>query len=52
MAAEKPRPNPIVDAPATPAACQQDRDRAQGQGPANTQLAEARQHAAEQAATR
>ncbi|MFB7704343.1 hypothetical protein [Streptomyces niveus] len=52
MAAEKPRPNPIVDAPATVEACAADRDAAQGHGPANTQLAEAKQHAAEQAQTR
>ncbi|WP_405676883.1 hypothetical protein OG292_19765 [Streptomyces sp. NBC_01511] len=45
-------PHPIVDAPATVAACQADRDAAQGQGAANNQLAEARQAAAEQAATR
>ncbi|WP_405611306.1 hypothetical protein [Streptomyces sp. NBC_01508] len=35
-------PHPIVDAPATVAACQADRDAAQGQGAANNQLAEAR----------
>ncbi|WP_405674852.1 hypothetical protein OG292_03135 [Streptomyces sp. NBC_01511] len=52
MAADKPRPNPIVDAPATVAACAADRAEARGQGAANNQLAEARQHAAEQAATR
>ncbi|MEV8353178.1 hypothetical protein ACFVTT_34080 [Streptomyces niveus] len=33
-----------MDAPATPAACQQDRDATQGQGAATTQLGEARAH--------
>lgn len=52
MAADKPRPNPIVDAPATPAACQQDRDAAQGQGAATTQLGEARTQGNEAAGNR
>lgn len=52
MAAEKPRPNPIVDAPATPAACQADRDAAQGKSAAAAQFAEMREHAAEQTQTR
>ena len=52
MAADKPGAHPIVDQPATVEACKADRDAAQGHGPANTQLAEAKQHAAEQAATR
>ncbi|MEV0778879.1 hypothetical protein [Streptomyces sp. NPDC050428] len=52
MAAAKPQPNPIIDQPATVDACAADRAEAKGQGAANNQLAEARQHAAEQAATR
>ncbi|WP_329032236.1 hypothetical protein OIE71_04645 [Streptomyces sp. NBC_01725] len=44
MAADKPREHPLVDAPATPAACKDDRDAAQGQGAATTQLGEARSH--------
>lgn len=42
MAAETPREHPIVDKPATVAACKQDRHAAQGQGAATTQLGDAR----------
>ncbi|QHY95361.1 hypothetical protein SSPS47_09515 [Streptomyces sp. S4.7] len=52
MAADTPREHPIVDAPATPAACQQDRDAAQGKGAAAAQFAQTREHAAEQSQTR
>ncbi|MFF2189264.1 hypothetical protein [Streptomyces sp. NPDC058155] len=52
MAVDQPREHPLVDTPATPAACQADRDAAQGRGAAAAQFAEAREHAAEQTQTR
>ncbi|MEV8402601.1 hypothetical protein [Streptomyces niveus] len=42
MAADQPSQHPLVDAPATVEACAADRDAAQGQGAATTQLGEAR----------
>lgn len=47
-----PSEHPIIDRPTTVADCKADRAAAKGPGAAAAQLAQARQHAAEQAATR
>jgi hypothetical protein len=52
MSNKQPRQHPIIDRPTTVADCNADRKAAQGRGPATTQLAETRGHAAEQARTR
>lgn len=49
--ASKPKPNSIVDAPATVAACRTDRANAKGPAPARDQLALARTAGNTQAAT-
>lgn len=52
MADAKPNQHPIVDTPATPAACQADRDAAKGPEAAATQLSEAIDHGNEAAGSR
>lgn len=47
-----PRENPIVDQPATVAACNDDRANAQGHAAATNQLADARTQGNDQAGTR